>query len=116
MRKFPKSPHLRLPKSHQCDLSNSHKLFFHCFTGKQINHGKRKYGVWKPEDMINAIQEFRNNTIGINECCRKYNVPKKTFTRHLTGKVKRGLQPEREGRKNVNGRDTALPQMLKKSL
>ncbi|KAJ4428489.1 hypothetical protein ANN_24526 [Periplaneta americana] len=69
---------------------------------------KRMYGVRKPQDITNAIAELKKNNIGLNECCRKYNIPKKTFTRHLMGQVKRGLKRQC-GQNNVNGRDTALP-------
>jgi hypothetical protein len=46
-------------------------------------------------------------------CCRKYEIPKKTFLRHLKGWVKRGTE---QSTKSVNGRETAVPIESEKEL
>lgn len=38
---------------------------------------KRQYGKWNPQDMKNALEEYRKGSIGLNKCCDKYNIPKK---------------------------------------
>lgn len=77
---------------------------------------KRIYGKWLPEDMRNAINDFKEEKMGVNEVCRKYEIPKKTFLRHLNGEVKRGIQCERGMARKVNGRNTALPFEVEKEL
>ena len=74
---------------------------------------KREYGKWDPQDMCRALEEFRKEKLKLNECCRKYSIPKKTFLRHLRGEVKRGS--DRHGRP-VNGRGTALPREAENEL
>ncbi|KAJ2937617.1 hypothetical protein O0L34_g17873 [Tuta absoluta] len=44
---------------------------------------EKKYYKWKPEDLKNAIHDFKNENIGINECARLHKVPKATLKRHL---------------------------------
>lgn len=44
---------------------------------------KRKYNQWSQEDMKHAISAFKEGQHGFNECCRRYNIPKPTFRRHL---------------------------------
>lgn len=44
---------------------------------------KRKYNQWSQEDMRHAINAFKERQHGFNECCRRYNIPKPTFRRHL---------------------------------
>lgn len=68
---------------------------------------KRQYGKWRPEDMVRALEEFKKGEIKLNECCRKYEIPKKTFLRHMRGEVKRGVSCGIS--MPVNGRETALP-------
>lgn len=68
---------------------------------------KRTYGEWSAEDMTNAIKEFRNGDIGLNQCCRKFEIPKKTFLRHFRGEIKRTAQTDHKLK--INGRLTALP-------
>ena len=45
---------------------------------------KKKYYKWSEEDMDNALTAFRKNQLGLNECCRQFNVPKATFKRRLS--------------------------------
>jgi hypothetical protein len=75
--------------------------------GKLGEKAKRIYGKWTPEDMKSALNEYREGKIRLNECCRKYKIPKKTFLRHCRGEVGRSL--DRGDNAAVNGRDTALP-------
>lgn len=56
------------------------------------NVEKRKYGKWTAEDMERALQEYADSKLGLNECCRKYEIPKPTFLRHFRGIVKRGSE------------------------
>ncbi|CAH2011480.1 unnamed protein product [Acanthoscelides obtectus] len=44
---------------------------------------KREYCGWTSEDMYHAINAYKQNQCGFNECCRRYNIPKPTFRRHL---------------------------------
>ena len=74
---------------------------------------KREYGKWTPENMVRALEEFREGKIRLNECCRKFEIPKKTFLRHVRGEVNRGIIRENE---SVNGRQTALPREAEKEL
>lgn len=67
---------------------------------------KRKYGKWTADDMTCALKEYNENKLGFNECCRKYGIPKPTFSRHSKGLVKRGLQRTSSGKlvgSGVNG-------------
>lgn len=75
---------------------------------------KRKYGKWSPQAMKNAIEEYKKGNIGLNKCCEKYDVPKKTFIRHLKGQVKRGVVPR--GSNSLNGRLSALPSEVEEEL
>ncbi|KAJ8960694.1 hypothetical protein NQ317_009537 [Molorchus minor] len=49
----------------------------------QKNKEKRNYCSWTSEDMDHAITAYKENHCGFNECCRRYNIPKPTFRRHL---------------------------------
>lgn len=73
-----------------------------------------KYGKWTPENMIRALEEFKAGKITLNECCRKYEIPKKTFLRHVRGQVNRGVN--RGTNMAVNGRQTALPEEAENEL
>lgn len=75
---------------------------------------KRKCSLWYPQDVQNAIAEFKKQTIGLNKCCRKYNIPKKTFVRHASGHVKRGVQTAKFAK--LNGRQTAFPREMEELL
>lgn len=78
---------------------------------------KREYGKWSSEDMKNAIKEYQNGNIGFNECCRKYEIPKPTFKRHLLKQVKRGEKvPLAQNKRRVNGRESALPEEMEQEL
>ncbi|CAH1976634.1 unnamed protein product [Acanthoscelides obtectus] len=44
---------------------------------------KRNYGQWSEADVKAALNVFREGSIGFNEICRQYNIPKPTFRRHL---------------------------------
>lgn len=44
---------------------------------------KRKYNSWREADMEQALEMYKNKTIGFNEACRSYNIPKPTFRRHV---------------------------------
>lgn len=68
---------------------------------------KRKYGQWNPEEMRRALSDFREKKAGLNEVCKKYLIPKKTFLRHLRGEVKRPLITTNP--RSYNGRNTVLP-------
>ncbi|CAH1972008.1 unnamed protein product [Acanthoscelides obtectus] len=43
---------------------------------------KREYCRWNSEDMDHAINTYKQNQCGFNECCRRYNILKQTFRRH----------------------------------
>lgn len=73
-----------------------------------------KYGKWTPENMVRALEDFKAGKIRLNECCRKYEIPKKTFLRHVRGQVKRGVN--RGSNMPVNGRQTALPEEAENDL
>jgi hypothetical protein len=47
-------------------------------------------GKWETHDILKALEEFQKGKLRLNECRRKYEMPKKTFLRHLKGQVKRG--------------------------
>jgi hypothetical protein len=40
---------------------------------------ERKHGLWQPEDMQRALVELKEETIGLNECCRRHGIPKRSF-------------------------------------
>ncbi|CAH0557524.1 unnamed protein product [Brassicogethes aeneus] len=82
----------------------------------QINMPKREYGKWSSEDMKNAIKEYENGNIGFNACCRKYEIPKPTFKRHLLKQVKRGEKVSLSSKRRVNGRQPALPEEMEQEL
>jgi hypothetical protein len=44
---------------------------------------REKYGKWSQSDLEKAIGAYRNNEAGLNECQRRYNVPKATLKPHL---------------------------------
>lgn len=75
---------------------------------------KRIYGKWSPQDMKNAIDEYKKGNIGLNKCCDKYDIPKKTFIRHLRGQVKREVVPIGSGA--LNGRLSALSPEVEEEL
>lgn len=77
---------------------------------------KREYGKWSVQDMKNALNEYRKGNIGFNECCRKYEIPKPTFRRHVLGQVKRGEKDERQSKRRVNGREQAIPEEVEQEL
>lgn len=55
-------------------------------TGKMNNpktKQKRKYCGWTPDDMERALTAYKEKQCGFNECCRRYNIAKPTFRRHL---------------------------------
>jgi hypothetical protein len=52
---------------------------------------ERKHGLWQPEDMQRSLAELNEGKIGLNECCRRHGVPKRSFKRYLEGSVQRGL-------------------------
>lgn len=43
---------------------------------------KKQYG-WTSDDMGMALATCRNVHLGVNECCRQYNVPSPSLKRHL---------------------------------
>jgi hypothetical protein len=45
---------------------------------------KRVYGKWEPKDMLKALEEFGNGNLKLNECCRKYEIPKKGQVKKAT--------------------------------
>ncbi|KAB0803436.1 hypothetical protein PPYR_00406 [Photinus pyralis] len=77
---------------------------------------KREYGKWSSETMKRALSEYEKNDIGFNECCRKYEIPKPTFRRHLLGQVKRGNDTTHQAKRRVNGRELALPEEVERQL
>ena len=66
---------------------------------------KRIYCQWTEENMNNAIEAYRSKKYGFNECCRRFNIPKPTFKRHLEGTLKRSLSSKKR-----NGTFTTLPE------
>ncbi|KAL3277315.1 hypothetical protein HHI36_012666 [Cryptolaemus montrouzieri] len=44
---------------------------------------ERKYFKWKAEDLQNALHDYENEDIGLNECVRLHNIPKATMKRHF---------------------------------
>nr|CAH7731311.1 unnamed protein product [Callosobruchus chinensis] len=61
-----------------------------------------KYCQWSEQDMKAAIGKYKSGKFGLNEICRRYNIPKPTFKRHLLGtntKAKAGIKSL--GRLNV---------------
>lgn len=46
---------------------------------------KRKYNLWTDDDMDTALTKYTNKSMGFNEVCRFYHIPKPTFRRHLKG-------------------------------
>ncbi|CAH1964577.1 unnamed protein product [Acanthoscelides obtectus] len=44
---------------------------------------KPEYCRWTSEDMDHAINAYKQNQCGFNECCRRYNIPKPTLRSHL---------------------------------
>lgn len=67
------------------------------------NVTKRVYGKWSAEDMERALQEYSDTSIGLNECCRKYMIPKPTFQRHFRGQIRRGSDRCNTVKKNAPG-------------
>lgn len=65
------------------------------------NVGKRKYGKWTADDMERALEEYAEGKLGLNECCRKYEIPKPTLLRHFRGGVQRGSDRTAGKRSNV---------------
>jgi hypothetical protein len=65
---------------------------------------KRKDGLWQPEDMQKALAEIKEGKIGLNECCRRHGIPKRSFKKHLEGCAQRGVCDR--SKKSINGRDT----------
>jgi hypothetical protein len=90
----------------QFQIFKARFLFFLQLSAYHPRMKKRVYGKWEPQDMLKALKEFRKGKLKLNECCRKYDIPKKTFLRHLKGQVKRGTA---RSTKSVNGREAALP-------
>jgi len=43
--------------------------------------GKRKVNSWREEDMLGAIQEFKNAGRGLRQIARAWRVPKSTLER-----------------------------------
>lgn len=70
---------------------------------------KRQYGKWDPENMKRALEDFRGRKEKLNEVCKKYEIPKKTFYRHLRNEVKRPLIVGNFQRRTINGACTVLP-------
>lgn len=68
---------------------------------------KRHYGKWSPQVLQNAIEEYKEENIGMNQCCEKYDIPKKTYIRHMRSQVKRRILPRRPC--SLNERLSALP-------
>ena len=64
--------------------------------------------------MSRALEEYRGGKIGFNECCRKCEIPKPTFKRHLMDSVKSDVNRSVCG--IVNGRNTALPSEIEKEI
>lgn len=62
--------------------------------------------------MVNALREYQNG-LGLNQCSRKYEIPKKTLLRHIRGEVKRGSNQENS---SFNGRLTALSPVVENEL
>ncbi|KAJ4444960.1 hypothetical protein ANN_06759 [Periplaneta americana] len=52
--------------------------------------------------------------VGLNECCRTYEIPKSIFKRHLMGKEKRDLDRPVNG--SVNGRNTVISLEIEEEL
>lgn len=46
------------------------------------------YGQWSQANLEEALNAYRNNGVGLNECQRRYHVPKATLKRHLENKNK----------------------------
>lgn len=75
---------------------------------------KREYGKWSPQTMKRALDEYKKGNLGFNECCRRYEIPKPTFRRHLLGQIKR--QGNLQNKRHVNGRLLALPEQVEEEL
>lgn len=73
------------------------------------NVGKRQYGKWTAEDMERALADYTVQKLGLNECCRKYEIPKPTFLRHFKGVVKRGSERSTGKRSTVGVNGECLP-------
>lgn len=43
----------------------------------------KTYYKWKPDELQNAIHEYRSGGVGLNECARLHKIPKATLKRHL---------------------------------
>lgn len=44
---------------------------------------EKTYYNWTPDDLQNAIHDYRSGGVGLNECARLHKVPKATLKRHL---------------------------------
>lgn len=61
-----------------------------------------KRNKWTEEDMQRALLAYRQDGLGFNECCRKYNIPKPTFRRHFKAlKKKANEEVKHHGRFTV---------------
>ncbi|CAH1970056.1 unnamed protein product [Acanthoscelides obtectus] len=71
-------------------LAPTHKLLFtFVFLKEKMSKVRNKkirkleYCRWTSEDMDHAINAYKQNQCGFNECCRRYNIPKPTSRRQL---------------------------------
>ena len=60
-------------------------------TSRPIRVGK-KHSQWRPEDMQRTLQACREDGITPPEAARTFNVPRKTLTDRLQGKVDEGCK------------------------
>ncbi|XP_022816222.1 uncharacterized protein LOC111349354 [Spodoptera litura] len=62
---------------------------------------EKKYFKWKIEDLQNAIHDYKNSDIGLNECARLHKIPKATLKRHLDKSDSEDLVEINKGRPTV---------------
>lgn len=70
---------------------------------------KQKYVKWIPEGRERTLKEYADSNIGLNECWRKYKIPKLTFLRNFKGTVKRGRSNIGVNGKEATHFNTGLP-------
>jgi hypothetical protein len=62
---------------------------------------ERKYCLWQSEDVQKARAEFKEEKIGLNECCKRHGMYKRSFKKYLKGSLQQGNKIFKTKKRNI---------------
>jgi hypothetical protein len=64
--------------------------------------------------MQKALDVLKEGNLGVNECCRRHEIPKRLLKRHVAAKVQGGVL--NHFKKSMNDQDSYLPEEIEGEL